>query len=405
MNSLKLTDSVILDSISRLLDRVLGERYLGYDPYDGIHSIKLDRVRNKWFRYLMIQLQVSSPINFRPMLGIEKGIDIKGLGLFLRAFVKLRKLNVLDPAVLDREIDWITDYLLSHSLREKYGVHCWSGHYFKVQGRKGFLAPDQPEIISSTVIGEALLELYDETHDPSYLEVVTEIIEFLQRDLYRDEGEIRYFAYHPDARNRVVYNATALGVGLIANRASFSPDLTELPLEGMMEHIIRVQKSNGMWNYSYEVESRNSGTQVDFHQGYILDPLHDFIRYRKDHGSDTGVYMDALKRGADFYWNEQFLPDGRAKWRWPRIWPIDIHNLAQGIITFSKLGSISEGYLENAGIIADWTIRNMQDQTGYFYYQRWPWFSNRIEFMRWGQAWMMLALATLLEKRKEAYDE
>jgi len=46
--------------------------------------------------------------------------------------------------------------------------------------------------------------------------------------------------------------------------------------------------------------------------------------------------------------------------------------------------------------IAKWTIENMQDEIGYFYYQKWPFLTNKIPYMRWGQAWMMYALATLL---------
>jgi rhamnogalacturonyl hydrolase YesR len=134
--------------------------------------------------------------------------------------------------------------------------------------------------------------------------------------------------------------------------------------------------------------------QIDFHQGFILDALDDFIINTRP---DDGKYLEALLKGVDFYKNEQFLPDGRCKWRYPRRWPIDIHNQAQGIITFSRLRDRKPEYLDFARTIADWTITHMQDKSGYFYYQKWPIVTNKISYIRWGQAWMLFALSTLLE--------
>ena len=159
-----------------------------------------------------------------------------------------------------------------------------------------------------------------------------------------------------------------------------------------MKYVISKQKSNGAWYYSET--NGNERMQIDFHQGFILDGLYGFIKYIKP---NDDKYIEALLKGAEFYKNEQFLPDGRAKWRWPRLYPVDIHNQAQGIITFTKLSEIKLEYLDFAKKIALWTIKKMQDESGYFSYQKHRFFMNKIPYMRWGQAWMMLALASLLE--------
>jgi hypothetical protein len=104
-----------------------------------------------------------------------------------------------------------------------------------------------------------------------------------------------------------------------------------------------------------------------------------------------------IKRGAIFYKNILFRPDGSSYYRHPLPYPVDIHNQAQGIITFTKLGKLDKNYLESTKLITMWTIANMQDKSGYFYYQKWPFVTNKTPHMRWGQAWMMLALATSLE--------
>jgi hypothetical protein len=44
-----------------------------------------------------------------------------------------------------------------------------------------------------------------------------------------------------------------------------------------------------------------------------------------------------------------------------------------------------------------WAIENMWDERGYFCYQQHRFWKNCIPYLRWGQAWMLLALATFLE--------
>jgi hypothetical protein len=42
-------------------------------------------------------------------------------------------------------------------------------------------------------------------------------------------------------------------------------------------------------------------------------------------------------------------------------------------------------------------MANMWDERGYFYYRVLRFLTIRISYMRWSQAWMLLALTTLLE--------
>ncbi len=45
--------------------------------------------------------------------------------------------------------------------------------------------------------------------------------------------------------------------------------------------------------------------------------------------------------------------------------------------------------------IASWTIQNLRDKRGFFYYQRRRFYTVRKPYMRWTQAWMLYALARL----------
>lgn len=42
----------------------------------------------------------------------------------------------------------------------------------------------------------------------------------------------------------------------------------------------------------------------------------------------------------------------------------------------------------------------MQGSKGNFYYQKWPLVTNKLNYMRWNQGWMLLALTTLLKELK-----
>ena len=117
--------------------------------------------------------------------------------------------------------------------------------------------------------------------------------------------------------------------------------------------------------------------------------------------------MKAIEKGIKYYKESQFDPTGFSYYRIPIKYPVDIHNQAQGMITFSnlykKLGD--KEYLEFAEKIIKWTIENMWDPTGYFYTHKWPMFINKIPYIRWAQAWMMVALATLLKNKEGSLDD
>ena len=49
--------------------------------------------------------------------------------------------------------------------------------------------------------------------------------------------------------------------------------------------------------------------------------------------------------------------------------------------------------------VAQWTIKNMQDRSGYFYYRRYsPWLVNKTPTLHWGQATMLCALGGLYKQ-------
>jgi len=315
--------------------------------------------------------------------------------LFALAFLKLFR-TIGDVDFLEDAASCL-DFLKNKSLKGHYPDHCW-GDYFEYQSAKSALksnTTNTPDIINTVVCALAFLEHYKITGSKESLEIATSSKNFIVDTLYVSNDGKTFFKYTPTSEpGRITYNASTHGAMFLSRINKYVKDKknSEIAIK-VMDYVISKQKPNGVWYYS-EANGKEV-MQIDFHQGFILDDLYDFIKYTKP---VNDRYMKALLKGAEFYRNEQFLPDGKAKWRWPRENPIDIHNQAQGIITFSRLSEIEPMHLDFAKKIAFWTIENMQGWAGEFYYQNWRFFTNKIPYMRWGQAWMMLALSCLLER-------
>ena len=77
------------------------------------------------------------------------------------------------------------------------------------------------------------------------------------------------------------------------------------------------------------------------------------------------------------------------------MYPIDIHCPGQLFITLSRMHKFGE-YRGIAEKVLDWTVKNMQDNKGYFYYQLKPGISSKISYMRWNNAFMFCALSYFL---------
>jgi len=108
----------------------------------------------------------------------------------------------------------------------------------------------------------------------------------------------------------------------------------------------------------------------------------------------TSEFDAAIAKGYTYYRANFFIED--LPTYKPRVkYPIDTHAAAHAIITLREFGDSS-----HARHIADWMCKNMQSPQGYFYYQRHSRYTNKIPYIRWSNAWMFLALCTVLNSEK-----
>ena len=256
-----------------------------------------------------------------------------------------------------------------------------------------------PSAVVTGFVSRGIHAYYQLTLDTRALELLRSAAEFVLEDLPRTEKPEGLCFSYTAVKSDCCYNASLLAAEVLGRLYSISDDnyLRDLAIRAV-DFVIAHQHEDGHWNYSIDPDNSCERGQIDFHQGYVLDSVWELMQLLQLEGT---VYQNALEKGVRFYRQAQFFDNGRSKWRLPKEWPVDIHNQSQGIITFSRLRYLDDSFIAFARTIADWTIANMWDDRGYFYYQKHRFYMNRISYMRWSQAWMFLALATLLNASTE----
>ena len=120
-----------------------------------------------------------------------------------------------------------------------------------------------------------------------------------------------------------------------------------------------------------------------FHTGYNLVALKDVYEAFGDEW-----VKESMDRGLEYYRENLFEPGGIAKYYHDRMYPLDPHSTALGIITMVKLRPGDPDAVALAESLLEWADRHMRSPQGYYFYQKHRWWTNRISYMRWTQAWM-----------------
>jgi len=385
---------LVLKSISALEGFCKKEEFKGWDPYDGLNSRVFQSIpfipKNRLARLFWIQFFKRSPVNLRQIAGVEKEYNSKGLGLFLGSYCNL---YAVEPGHKYLEKIRLFSYELLEIQNKNYSGSCW-GYNFDWQARAFFQPKNTPTVVATVFIASALLDAYEITGEEKLLNTARSSCNFILNDLNRttDAKGNFCFSYSP-LDNSVVFNASLLGSKLLARVYSFTKEnhLIENAKKSVA-FCCEYQKKDGSWSYG----TLPFHQWIDnFHTGYNLECISDYMKYSNDNS-----YKSALSHGFNYYINTFFTKEGIPKYYSNSIYPIDIHSPAQFIITIAKLGKFCE-QKKLADSVLNWTISHMQSKKGYFYYQINQFFSSRIPYMRWAQAWMFYALSTYLKADNE----
>jgi len=374
-----------LDESRMIYQNLEKEGFKGFDPYDALNSPLLNHIPGRLSKIALTQLLVYSPINIRKVIGIKREVNPKTMGLVLSALCLLTSKSK-SPMEYKRSIDWIIEWLKKNQNND-YSGPCW-GYHFPWQDLHKYIPRYEPSIVVTSIIGNSLLDHYKNYPDPHNLEFIRKIGDFIMNDLNRfTDSDGICFSYSPHDNN-VVHNANALGAGFLLRLSQATGDSNlEKVAWSSIRFTLKKQNPDGSWFYSIDPTKGTQRTQFDFHQGFILDVIRLFWER-----NGKREFFDSMEKGLDFY-VKLLDRNGRAFFRYPRKWPIDIHNQAQMIITLSDYSSIFPHYKDYYLKALGYLRNNMINEDFQTYHQIWPFFKNRNNYPRWGDAWALLALS------------
>jgi hypothetical protein len=379
------SNTKINNSLKLLEKYIKKNKYYGYDPYDGLESqmfsvpfLKSNRV----FRFYFQQLFRRIPFNIRPIMCIQKGLNPVTLGLSIHAYAMLSNLFSQERDYYLTQIDRLISLLNKLSSKNYSGI-CW-GYDFGWAARYANIPAYFPTVVATGIITNGLYEYYKISRNSEVEEILISSSRFVLNDLNRTYCRNYYcLSYSPNDK-QVVFNATMKGARLLSQVYSITKERYLLDeVRNIVDFVIKYQKDDGSWTYS----AKDARVWSDnHHTAYILDCLHEIIRITGD-----DKYKIPLTKGFKYYVDNFFFKGHIPKYYNDKLYPIDTTAGAQSVLTLTRFGDN-----DRACKVAAWMIKNMQSETGYFYYQKFKYYTHRTSYMRWSNAWMLVALAYLL---------
>lgn len=376
----------VAEDLDRLVAYFKSSDYVGWDPYDGLESGVFKATplcRSKWARLVMIQAVKRSPWNLRRALRVPQGRNPKGIGLCASAWVCRSQVESAEKSLA--EAADLLDWLLDNRIRG-YEGDCW-GYNFAWQSRSFFASRGTPNAICTIFAARAFLDMFDRTGDSKYLEVAGRAVRFLFANLKVEENDELHFRYIPTADSQV-HNVNLLAAALVARLASRTGDSGNLDVaHRAVSFSVRRQRPDGSWPYG---EASNQQWIDNYHTGFNLVAL---AEYHSSGADDS--FHDAIAVGHRFWSAHFFSADGAPKFYATQLYPIDIHCVAQSMLTDLEFVSSDGEAMQRCLRTYWWTRAHLRSDTGDYYFQKHAGYTIKTPFVRWGQSWMFRALAGL----------
>lgn len=384
---------IIENSIKKLDEWITKNNWKDYDPFDGLSSRFADSITfdNHYMRIVMQQSVRRFPINMRPILGIKKATSSKGMGYCSLGYLNLYKVKH-EKEYLDKLttcLDW-----LAKNYNNNYSGYCW-GNHFSYESRGGRIPLGVPTVVWTSLIANAYLDAYEALGIQNYIEIAKSAGNFILNDIgrYIDSEDAICLMYTPENKMNPTYpgcihNANLLGAWLLARLYQHTKNENFFVLaKKSINYAMKYQLPHGGWYYG---EHKKFHWEDNFHTGYNLESIFGYIKATGD-----GYFEEKFIKGFRYLKDTFFLNDGTPKYYNFKTYPIDIQCASQGIQTLVKLREYDSTALDLANKVAIWTIKNMQDKQGYFYFRKYPLIINKTPMFHWGQATMLSALSYL----------
>ncbi len=383
-------------SQSKKLDAWLAEKnWKAYDPFDGLNAkgVKALTFDNHFLRIVLQQTVRRFPLNLRPLLGVKPETSSKGMGFCALGYLKLYR------ATGEREylrkarkcLDWLME-----NYSEGYAGYAW-GNHFSYESRGGKIPIGVPTIVWTSLIGNVFLDAFELLDEKKYYEVARSVCDFIAEDIgyYEFSDRCICFMYTPLNKKRptlegCIHNSNVLGAWIMARISRYEGEDRFYELsKRSVAYTAENQLPSGGWYYGEPEKYR----WIDsFHTGYVLESIHGYMEATGDRHWEKSV-----RKGFEYFVSTFFGKDGVPKYYNHKTYPIDIQCASQGIQTLVNLRRYDDRAIDTAKKVASWTVKNMCDSRGYYYFRKYPGITNKTPMFHWGQATMLSGLAHLYE--------
>lgn len=393
----------ILTSIARLDSWVERNGWAGYDPFDVKGHPVILKLRSKLKRSSSGKMQgrVSSETSgrflslLRKLLNVKKQCNAKAMALFASAYIDLHQATQ-EQSYLQKAtqcIDW-----LKQNRNKEYSEYCWG---YPFDWWTLILIPKgTPSAVVSSICGNAFWDFYRFTGDKKYLDVCESVCVFLTDSLNIDHvnADEICFSYTPIDRFHV-HNANLFAAELLI-KVGKELNQAEFYQHGIkaLNYTLEAQNEDGSFYYwalsdkeTYGISDAALKSIDHYHTGFVLRSLYSIYENTREQR-----VLEALSRGYRFYKENLFEDEAIPKLRPDSTYPVDIHSCSEAILCMSTLSELFPDAHEFAWNAFLWTKNNMQGKDGHFYYRLTKERLDKTPFIRWGQAWMMRALANLV---------
>ena len=375
----------LLKITKSLIEKARAQDFSGYDPFDLLNSSLLSSTplyQSELVRLAWLQMGKRLPINLRPLLLVPQKRNPKGIGLFI--FGLIQDFHRTGESKYLQDARLLADWLLTERCDVGlWGHSCW-GYHFDWQARAFYVPVGKPNMITSCYIARALHELGQVSGEPRYTDISLDTAKFISTYLYTESDGRRFYAYIPGER-AFVHNASLWGAAwcAFAGKQLNDTQMLEQAIAVALQSVLE-QASDGSWVYG----ARYHHQFIDgFHTGYNLEALRLLLDV-----CGMVEFDESVQKGYHYYVHNFFEADGTAKYFNNKVYPIDMHSVAQAVFTLIKVGGKKEDIA-----LCDKVIRRgiellyMSDKSR-FVYQKNRLMTNRINYTRWTQAWAYAAL-------------
>lgn len=389
----------VVESIHRL-DRWLETNgWAGFDPYDIKGSpifllLQKSAIRDvlpiRVLRRIAFGIDDYYPNEMRRIFRIKRTINAKGMGLFAQGYLQLFQ-STKQAEYLKKALQCIKWLLENPS--PGYAGMAW-GYPFDWQSVI-FIPRGTPSVVVSCVIGDAFWNAYQVTGENDYLDVCVSICQFITNDLNMDriDKNTICFSYTP-LDDFHVHNANLFAAEYLVRigKATGNQAYIDLGTQAANYALLEQNPDGSIYYWGKKQNFINPNHIDHYHSGFEMRLLYQLWKStgRFDYYRTVESYYQFYHQNLIYQDNHITIPKHTPE----QLYPVNIHSCSESILLNAVLASEFEEAKQILPGVVQWTINHMQTNHGWFAYQyRRSGNLTKIPYIRWGQAWMLLALA------------